>query len=97
MNNSTLLKRFIQSAAVFYLTFFTALLIGQFLLPEGFLRAYNTGGNITFSSDIFFSTLQIFLFNLLSVLAIVVANLFSKRKTSEQEYTGSGFLVLFVL
>ncbi|STP39227.1 Uncharacterised protein [Enterococcus durans] len=97
MNQTSFSRRIIQSASIFFGTFFLALFIGQYFLSEGFLREYNTGGNITFSSNLFFSILQIFLFNLLSILAIIVANLFSKRKTAEQAYRGSGFLVLFVL
>ncbi len=97
MNQTSLSKGIIQSASVFYGTFFIALFIGQYFLSEGSLRKYNTGGNISFSSNLFVSILQIFLFNLLSILAIIVANLFSKRKTAQHAYRGSGFLVLFVL
>jgi hypothetical protein len=75
--------------------FFAITAISYFLLPEGILRSKNPTQNWDTSNSVLVSTLQIFLFNQLSVVVILIGNVFSSRKESEQTYFPVGYLAFF--
>jgi hypothetical protein len=80
---------------LFLVVFFTITTISYFFLPEGILRSKNPAQNWDTSNNVLASTLQIFLFNQLSVVMILIGNAFSSRKNSEQSYFPVGYLAFF--
>lgn len=80
---------------LFVVIFFAITAISYFLLPEGILRSKNPTQNWDTSNSVLVSTLQIFLFNQLSVVVILIGNVFSSRKESEQTYFPVGYLAFF--
>ena len=81
---------------LFVVIFLTITTISYFLLPEGILRSKNHAQNWDVSNNLLVSTLQIFLFNQLSVVIVLIANTFSSRKKSEQDYFPLSYLAFFV-
>ena len=91
--------RFLYIIILYLAIFIVCTIVGDLLLPEGFLRnaPTNTGGEIDFSSNLFISSLQIFLYNCISLVVIIVASLFAKRKTEEESYFPASIACLSVL
>jgi len=87
--------RIATTSFLFVVILFTITTISYFLLPEGILRNKNPAQNWDTSNNVLASTLQIFLFNQLSVLVILFGNTFSSRKNSEQDYIPLGYLAFF--
>jgi hypothetical protein len=87
--------RIATTCFLFVVVFFTITTISYFLLPEGILRSKNPAQNWDTSNNLLASTLQIFLFNQLSVVVILFGNTFSSRKKSEQDYVSLGYLAFF--
>jgi membrane protein implicated in regulation of membrane protease activity len=87
--------RIATTCFLFVVIFFTITTISYFLLPEGILRSKNPAQNWDTSDNLLVSTLQIFLFNQLSVVMILIGNTFSSRKNSEQNYLPIGYLAFF--
>jgi hypothetical protein len=69
--------------------------ISYFFLPEGFLKSKNPLHNWETSSNTFILTLQIFSYNMLSVLVIILGSLFGQKKDSEANYFSIGYLAIF--
>ncbi len=80
---------------LFVVIFFTITTISYFLLPEGILRSKNPAQNWDTSRNLLVSTLQIFLFNQLSVVVVLIGNIFSSREKPEQNYVPLGYLAFF--
>lgn len=80
---------------LFVVIFFTITTISYFLLPEGILRSKNPAQNWDTSRNLLVSTLQIFLFNQLSVVVVLIGNTFSSREKPEQNYFPLGYLAFF--
>jgi hypothetical protein len=87
--------RISTTSFLFVVIFFTITTISYFLLPDGILRSKNPAQNWDTSNNVLVSTLQIFLFNQLSVVVILFGNTFSSRKNSEQDYIPLGYLAFF--
>jgi hypothetical protein len=87
--------RIATTCFLFVIIFFTITTISYFLLPEGILRSKNPAQNWDTSDNLLVSTLQIFLFNQLSVVMILIGNTFSSRKNPEQNYLPIGYLAFF--
>ena len=80
---------------LFMAVFFTITVVSYFLLPEGLLRGKHPAQNWDTSNHLLLSTLQIFLFNQLSVVVILIGNIFSSRKNPEQNFLPIGYLAFF--
>ncbi len=80
---------------LFLAVFFTITVFSYSLLPEGSLRGRQPAQNWDTSNHLLVSTLQIFAFNQLSVVMILLGNAFSSRKNPEQGYLPIGYLVFF--
>lgn len=77
--------------------FFLVTTLSYFLLPEGILRGRHPLHNWETSPDVFIAALQIFSFNLLSVAALTLANLFAERRGADRPYLPVGYVGLFTL
>ena len=91
--------RFLCIIILYLGIFIVCTIVGDLLLPEGFLRnsPTNIGGGIDFSTNLLISSLQIFPYNCISLAAIIVASIFAKRKTEEDRYIPVSITCLSVL
>jgi hypothetical protein len=81
-------------AVVLYFTFFITLtVLSYYLLPEKVLLGKNSLTDFETSTNLFTSTVQIFSFNLLSVVFIVIGNLFAFFNRDDG-FIPSGYLAL---
>ncbi len=97
LSSNSLKERIIWTGLLFFLIFFGLMLFAYFFLPEGLLKNKNPLQGWNASSNVPVLTLQIFFYNLLSVLIILLAGLFSKKKTDEDNYLSVGYAAFFVL
>lgn len=90
-------NRIVTLICIFCFLFFGVTIISYYLLPEGFLSNQSNMKDFETSIDLLACTLQIFFFNMISVLCILVASMFSKKK--DGIYVASGYycFVLFVI
>lgn len=87
--------RFLVSVCFFFALFFIVVVASYIILPEGVLKSKNPLANFDTSRNIAISTLQIFSYNLLSVLAIIFASLFSFSNRNDS-FLSYGYLALGV-
>lgn len=97
LTSSNMVKRIITLTILAFLLFFGVTLLSYFLLPEGFLANKNELTNFTTSSNVFLSTFQIFLWNMLSVLAILIASFFAKKKKEQEKYLSLSYGVYCIV
>lgn len=88
--------RILYFTIIFFVTFFGVTLLSYFILPEGFLLNQNNLKDFNTSSNLIISTLQIFLFNMISIVFVVIGSVFSKRKKENEEYMSLGYLCFII-
>ena len=97
LSSNNLTERIIGTAILFFILFFGAMFISYFLLPEGLLKNKNPLQSWETSDNTLILTLQIFFYNLLSVLVIALASLFGNKKASDANYLSFGYMAFFAL
>ncbi|SHI22688.1 hypothetical protein SAMN02745823_03626 [Sporobacter termitidis DSM 10068] len=95
LSSNSLKERLSFTILLFIILFFGIMTISYFLLPEGILKNKNPLQNWETSDNTVILTMQIFFYNMLSVLMIAFASLFGKKKESDANYLSIGYLVLF--
>lgn len=94
--SSDSIKERVLFTFIFFLSlFFGITVISYFILPEGLLKNSNPMQRWETSGNTFILTLQIFFYNMLSVMVIVFGSLFGQKKESEANYISIGYLALF--
>ncbi len=90
-------SRIAMLICIFCFAFFGVTIISYYLLPKGFLSNQSNMKDFETSTSLLVCTLQIFFFNMISVLCILVASIFSRKKG--EIYVSSGYycFVLFVI
>ena len=88
-------KRILSTFVIFYLLFFIVVILSYFLLPEGFLKSKNSISDFEASKNIGFQALQIFSYNCISVVLLIVGNFLSPSK-EDGLYLPYGYLGLMV-
>lgn len=90
-------SRIAMLICIFCFAFFGVTIISYYLLPNGFLSNQSNMKDFETSTSLLVCTLQIFFFNMISVLCILVASIFSRKKG--EIYVSSGYycFVLFVI
>lgn len=73
-------NRIVTLVCIFCFVFFGVTIISYYLLPEGFLSNQNAMRDFETSASLLVCAFQIFFFNMISVLLIVFASLFSNKK-----------------
>lgn len=81
---------------IFIATFFGLTILSYFILPEGFLLNQNNFKNFDTSSNLLVSTLQIFLFNMISIVFVIIGSIFAKKKKDNQSYISLGYLCFII-
>ena len=97
LTSDKLFERIITLTIIFLLVFFGVTILSYYLLPEGFLLNKNNGTNFNTSTNIIICTLQIFAWNMISVVAIFIGSLFSKKNNEQQQYLSLSYFVFIVL
>jgi hypothetical protein len=97
LSSNSIKERIIWSTIVFFLVFISIVFISYFLLPEGLLKNKNPAQNWIPSNNNLVLTLQIFLYNLISVIVIFLASLFSSKKKNDKSYLSVGYTVFYTL
>ena len=80
LSSDNLKERIFWASIFFLLLFFGVTVLSFYLLPEGLLKNKNPLQSWEPSESTLILTLQIFFYNLLSVLIIVLAGLFGTKK-----------------
>lgn len=89
--------RIIFTLMMFFTLFFGTMVVSYYLLPEGVLRNRNPLQNWASSDDTWILTLQIFFYNQLSVLVILLGSLFGKKQDGDKNYLSIGYSAFFLL
>lgn len=97
LSSPSLKERILFCSLAFLILFFGMTILSYYLLPEGFLKNKNPLHNWETSKSILTSTLQIFFFNQLSVVVIILGSLFGKKKEQDINYLSYGYLAFFSL
>lgn len=92
LSSNSLKERVIFTALLFLVLFFGVTIFSYFLLPEGLLKNKNPLQSWETSSNTFILTLQIFFYNILSVLVIFLGSLFGQKKEQENNYLSVGYI-----
>lgn len=89
-------ERIISSYIVFIIVFFLVMTLSYFILPEGLLKNKNPLQSWELSNSLSAGALQIFFYNMLSVVLILFGNLFTSRRKKNQPFIPIGYLGFFV-
>ncbi len=95
LSSESLRDRILFAFLVFLALFFGVMAVSYFLLPEGFLKNRNPLQNWEESGNMAVLALQIFSYNMLSVLFILLGSLFGGKKESEAGYFSVGYVAFF--
>lgn len=87
--------RIITAYVIFLVVFFGVMILSYYLLPDGLLKNKHPLHNWDTSPLIWVSTLQIFGFNLFSVLIMQIGNLFATRINQSEKFLPYGYYGLF--
>lgn len=97
LTSDKLYERIIILTIIFFLVFFGITILSYYLLPEGFLLTKNNTTNFDTSMNIIICTFQIFAWNMLSVVAVFISSLFSKKNDDKQKYLSLSYFVFIIL
>ncbi len=81
---------------VFVVVFFGITILSYYLLPDGFLLKKNSIADFKTSENSFICGIQIFMYNMLSIVFIVFGSLFAQKKEGEKYYKTYGYLGFLV-
>lgn len=96
LSSGATIRRFFGISLTFFFAFYIAVIISHLFLPEGILRGKNTGDIFTTSLNIWISSLQIFSWNMISVVVLFAANLFAYRRNEFEPFISYGILSMIV-
>lgn len=100
ITSDKLSERIISAYIAFIIVFFLVMTISYFILPEGLLKNKNPLQSWEVSSNVLIGTLQIFFYNMISVILILFGNLFTSRRKENQPFIPigyNGFLILIII
>ena len=95
LGGESLRDRVIFAFLAFLLLFFGMMFVSHFLLPEGVLKNKNPLQQWEESRNAVMLTLQIFSYNMLSVVFILLGSLFGGKKEAEEHYFSVGYVAFF--
>lgn len=89
--------RFLALLVGYLVVFLIAVILSHLFLPEGVLRGRTTGGNLSLADSESTVTLQILVYNLISVGIVAIASLFARRTSPSEPYVSVGQQPLWIL
>ena len=97
LTSSKISERIITLTVITFILFFGVTILSYFILPEGFLLNKNNLTDFDTSSNIIICMFQIFLWNLISVLAIFIGCFFAKKRKKNEEYISLSYWIYFII
>lgn len=97
LSSKALKTRLVFTFLLFIILFLGLTILSYYLLPEGILKNKNPLQNWKTADHTLILTLQIFFYNMLSVLIIILGSLFGQKKDTEKNYFSIGYLAFFVV
>ena len=97
LSSNSLKERIFWAVILFLLLFFGVTILSFYLLPEGLLKNRHPLQNWAASDNTIVLALQIFFYNMLSVLVIILGSLFGTKKEGEANYFSYGYLAFYTL
>jgi len=97
LSNESLAKRIFCLTCIFVIVFIGFTILSYYLLPEGLLKGKTSGSAWNNSDNTLILAAQIFAWNSLSVIVIMFASLFGKKKECEKNYLSLGYFVFVLL
>lgn len=88
--------RILWLTVAFVVIFYEVTILSYFLLPEGFLLKKNSVTDFTTSKNFLVCAMQIFSYNMLSIVVVIFESLFARKKEGEKCYKSYGCLGFFV-
>ena len=95
LTSDSLAERIITTYIGFLITFFTITIVSYYLLPQGILCGKHPLHNWETSSNWAISTLQIFSYNLMSVIIIILSNILASKSNKAQYFLPYGYIAFF--
>lgn len=96
LNSEKIGTRILWLTIVFVVVFFGLTILSYFLLPDGFLLRKNSVSDFKTSENFLICAVQIFLYNMISIVVTIFGSLFAKKKEGEKYYKSYGYLAFFV-
>lgn len=96
LTSKRLIDRILYLFIVFTVIFYGITVLSYYILPEGFLLRKNNLTNFSTSNNLMTSALQIFMYNMLSVIFIVIGSLFAKKKSKDKNYMAYHYLCFII-
>lgn len=97
LSSNNLKERIIYSSILLLVVFLLVVIVSYYFLPEGFLKNKNPLQAWDASNNSIILALQIFIYNLISVVVILIASLFSQKKEDESNYLSIGYSAFYTL
>jgi len=97
LSSKALKIRLVFTFILFIILFLGLTILSYYLLPEGILKNKNPLQNWKTADHTLVLTLQIFFYNMLSVIIILLGSLFGQKKDTEKNYLSIGYLAFFVV
>ena len=88
--------RILWLTIVFFVVFFGVTILSYFLLPEGILLRKNGVADFKTSENLFICAIQIFMYNMISIVFVILGSLFAQKKEGKKTYKTYGCLAFFV-
>lgn len=97
LSSNSLAERIVFSAVLMIVLFISVAVFSHHLLPEAVLRNGNPLQSWEESGRTIILAGQIFFYNLISVVIIMLASLFGSRSDTESNYLSTGYLAFYTL
>ncbi|MGD2158814.1 MAG: hypothetical protein PVG32_18190 [Anaerolineales bacterium] len=96
VTNEYIWNRIFWMYVSFFLLLLPAMVLSHFLLPEGILRGVHPLTGFELSPNLWISTLQIFGYNLIFTLLMIVANIFARQsRICPEKFVPVGYLAFW--
>lgn len=96
MISEKLSTRILWLTIAFVVIFYGVTVFSYFVLPDGFLLKKNSLTDFRTSENLILCALQIFAYNMISIVVIIFGSLFAHKKDGEKGYKSYGCLGFFV-
>lgn len=96
MSSEKVSERVVCLTISFVVIFFGITILSYFLLPEGFLLKKNSVTDFKTSENFMICAIQIFMYNMISVVFILLGSLVAQKKEGEKGYRSYGYVGFFV-
>lgn len=97
LTSENVVTRILTLTILFLVVFFSVTVLSYCCLPEGFLLRRTKLTDFETSENIVLCALQIFMYNMISVVVIIAGSLIAQKKEGEKSYKTYGCVGFFVL